>query len=38
MADLLRAAGGFSERPQALLVGGYGGSLARRAAPAGPDA
>jgi NADH:ubiquinone oxidoreductase subunit F (NADH-binding) len=26
MADLLRAAGGVSERPQALLVGGYGGS------------
>jgi NADH:ubiquinone oxidoreductase subunit F (NADH-binding) len=26
MADLLRAAGGVSERPQALLVGGYGGA------------
>jgi NADH:ubiquinone oxidoreductase subunit F (NADH-binding) len=26
MADLVRAAGGVSERPQALLVGGYGGS------------
>jgi NADH:ubiquinone oxidoreductase subunit F (NADH-binding) len=25
LADLLRAAGGVSERPQALLVGGYGG-------------
>ncbi len=26
MADLLRAAGGVTERPQALLVGGYGGA------------
>ena len=26
LADLLRAAGGVSERPQALLVGGYGGA------------
>ena len=38
MADLLRAAGGVSERPQALLVGGYGGAWLDAQHMRGPDA
>ena len=38
LADLLRAAGGVIERPQALLVGGYGGAWLDAQHMAGPHA